>query len=350
MRLRLSVLDISLLLGLVAVWAALLAVGSGLERAALSDSRQAAARAAEPAPPAVFPRKLSGVDQETIQIKARTDPGFARRVQVAGSLFFVLVSGTLWTLLDLLLCLLRKVPIFVPVGVPPQAAWSIRTIIRLVLGLIVFSQSILLVQWYIINKFHPVWLDPTLLTLSNTLLVDLLLMVAGAVLFLRSYPFRINRRQLWAGFRFGLTSYLTFLPLLALVLISVGLVAQLFHQEPAPQAIFTMYLDESRAPVLVWMGILVAVVGPIAEELFFRGVLYGWLRARLGVGMGLGLSAFLFALLHANAVVFFPILGLGLLFGWIYELTGSLAAPIAIHVFHNAGMLVLASLIKAAAS
>ncbi len=36
----------------------------------------------------------------------------------------------------------------------------------------------------------------------------------------------------------------------------------------------------------------------------------------------------------------------GLLFGWVYERTGSLAAPIAIHIFHNGGMLFVASVVK----
>jgi len=116
--------------------------------------------------------------------------------------------------------------------------------------------------------------------------------------------------------------------------------------DPAPQAIFTIYLSEERTSVLTWMLLLVAAVGPIAEEVFFRGVFYRWIRTRLGVSKGLLLSALFFALLHNDVVAFFPILGLGILFGWVYEKTGSLAAPMAVHVFHNTGMLFIASLVK----
>ena len=96
--------------------------------------------------------------------------------------------------------------------------------------------------------------------------------------------------------------------------------------------------------------LLAVVAGPIAEELFFRGLLYGCLRVRLGVWRGLWSTAFLFAFLHTDPVAFLPILGLGLLFGWVYEKTGSLAASMAVHIFHNAGMLTVASLVKAIAS
>jgi SAM-dependent methyltransferase len=56
-----------------------------------------------------------------------------------------------------------------------------------------------------------------------------------------------------------------------------------------------------------------------------------------------------FRVLHADWVAFLPILGLGILFGFVYERTGTLLAPLAIHVAHNGGMLYLASLIKSMA-
>ena len=98
--------------------------------------------------------------------------------------------------------------------------------------------------------------------------------------------------------------------------------------------------------VLLGLHLLVTVAGPAAEELFFRGLLYGWLRTKIGVGRGLLFSAVLFALLHTDPVAFFPILGLGILFGWVYEKTGSLTAPVSIHLLHNAGMMAVASLVK----
>ena len=145
-----------------------------------------------------------------------------------------------------------------------------------------------------------------------------------------------------AGFR----AYVMAIPFFILLLMAISWVLSSFRIQAPPQPIFTLYLSEQRTAVVRVLLLLAVVTGPVAEELFFRGFLYGWLRQRLGVARGLLLSAFLFAILHMDPVAFLPILGLGLLFGWVYERTGSLAAPIAVHVFHNGGMLFIASVIK----
>ncbi len=79
--------------------------------------------------------------------------------------------------------------------------------------------------------------------------------------------------------------------------------------------------------------ILVSVVlTPICEELFFRGFLYSSIRARHGVGIGMVMSAGLFALIHPYGwkeltSVFVD----GLLFACAFELTGSLLPGIVLH-------------------
>ncbi len=139
---------------------------------------------------------------------------------------------------------------------------------------------------------------------------------------------------------------MAFLPVFLLLAMAAILILQLLKVEPTPQPAFTLFLTEERAPVIWWLLGLIAIAGPVAEELFFRGLLYRWLRPRLGIWRGLIVTALLFAVLHTNLMVFLPIFGLGLLLGWAYEQTGSLAAPIAIHIFHNGGMLALASVLK----
>ena len=244
---------------------------------------------------------------------------------------------------------------------PHPPLWNIRTILRLILLVILLAQVAFLVQWSLIRAFELRWVDENVLTLGNALFLDLVVVLGAGYLLLREERKeglllpgirriqKVNWSELWSQIRFGVGSYLTFLPFMFLLLLLVGWGIRLLGHDPPPQQIMTMFMTESRAPVLGWMLILVAIVGPVAEEMFFRGVLYGWLRVRVGVKWGLIVSAMFFALLHANAVVFLPILALGLLFGWIYEQTGSLAAPIAIHILHNTWMLAMASLIKSIA-
>ncbi len=78
----------------------------------------------------------------------------------------------------------------------------------------------------------------------------------------------------------------------------------------------------------------ICLFGPMAEELYFRGLLYGTLR-RYGVVLAIIVSALLFSFVHFTwrAIPVLAILGAALAF--LYERTGSLWPPIAFHVFNN---------------
>jgi len=80
---------------------------------------------------------------------------------------------------------------------------------------------------------------------------------------------------------------------------------------------------------------IAGMVGPIAEELFFRGIIYGFLR-RWGMLFALVLSTLIFVLAHP-VIPWIPlsqIIG-GIVFAVAYEVEGSLIAPITIHVLGN---------------
>jgi len=47
------------------------------------------------------------------------------------------------------------------------------------------------------------------------------------------------------------------------------------------------------------------------------------------------ISGFVFALIHWNAYVFLQIFVLGLMLAYLFEKTGSLVAPITVHICHN---------------
>ena len=91
---------------------------------------------------------------------------------------------------------------------------------------------------------------------------------------------------------------------------------------------------------LVAGGVLVIVLAPVAEELFFRGFFYGSLRGQLGAPGAAVASSLVFALVHftsAQTLSLLPLLGvLGLLFCFLYERTGSLYPCIALHALNNA--------------
>jgi membrane protease YdiL (CAAX protease family) len=81
----------------------------------------------------------------------------------------------------------------------------------------------------------------------------------------------------------------------------------------------------------------------IAEELLFRGVLFGWLARHLPVWASIVVTAVLFAAEHGYYPVLLP-LGLlfGLLTGWLRARTRSVLPGMAVHILTDALLLALA--------
>ena len=86
---------------------------------------------------------------------------------------------------------------------------------------------------------------------------------------------------------------------------------------------------------LIFFFIVGAIFGPLAEELFFRGILYGFLR-RWGVIVAVVVSTLIFVLCHPiqHGIPITRLLG-GILFAVAYEISGSLMVPITIHALGN---------------
>ena len=95
-------------------------------------------------------------------------------------------------------------------------------------------------------------------------------------------------------------------------------------------------LNAKSAGLRVYLIFFAIVIAPLAEEFFFRGLLFsaakkigwpkcGWLGASL-----------LFAAIHGSAPVFLPLFVFALVLAWLYEKTEGLLAPIAAHAGFNA--------------
>jgi membrane protease YdiL (CAAX protease family) len=83
------------------------------------------------------------------------------------------------------------------------------------------------------------------------------------------------------------------------------------------------------------------LVAPMAEEVFFRGIVYGFLR-RWGVLLALVGTTVIFVLAHAitSRIPLTQIVG-GIVFAVAYEVEGNLMVPITIHVLGNMAIFAL---------
>ena len=80
----------------------------------------------------------------------------------------------------------------------------------------------------------------------------------------------------------------------------------------------------------------VVLVAPIAEELFFRGVVYNAWEREYGTRVAVFGSAGLFAAIHGSLYLLLPIFTLGVALALVYRATRSLPAAILMHAGFNA--------------
>jgi membrane protease YdiL (CAAX protease family) len=107
--------------------------------------------------------------------------------------------------------------------------------------------------------------------------------------------------------------------------------------------------DASRPPGLspvigaALACVALAIVGPLVEELLFRGLLTAAFRQRFGPWRTAFLTAALFALAHVLPRVIPPVFILGLALAFVYERVGSTLPGMLIHCLYN-GIAVAAAL------
>ena len=85
---------------------------------------------------------------------------------------------------------------------------------------------------------------------------------------------------------------------------------------------------------LAGTAVLAVLVGPLLEELVFRGFLQPLAVRELGGPLGVLITSVVFAALHGRAA-FLPILALSALLGYLMLRTQRLAAPFAAHALNN---------------
>jgi membrane protease YdiL (CAAX protease family) len=78
-------------------------------------------------------------------------------------------------------------------------------------------------------------------------------------------------------------------------------------------------------------------IGPVTEEIFFRGLIFNWLKRYCPMVLAIGLQAVFFGVLHPQYVLQMTVFGI--FTAIIYEWRGTLLAPILFHAFKNAAAL-----------
>ncbi|MEJ2366092.1 MAG: type II CAAX endopeptidase family protein [Deltaproteobacteria bacterium] len=188
-----------------------------------------------------------------------------------------------------------------------------------------------LATWVVASKsaFHPMFI------LAGARLLQILLIVLITMIWGKGLSsIGLARSGMVSGLKKGLLWSAGFGAIASLVCIG------LFAVGTNPLTWIRIRLPRQSVDLVLFF-IVGGIVGPAAEELFFRGILYGFFR-RWGVIVALILSTLIFVLCHpiSHGIPVTRLVG-GLLFAAAYEISGSLFVPITIHGLGNLAIFTL---------
>ncbi len=169
---------------------------------------------------------------------------------------------------------------------------------------------------------------------SLALYMGIVVFVFGFLIYRNNDPrtaFGLNWKGWGAGWKQVLIAILVVLP----PIYGAQWLGYSLSPSAEPQPIVTFLLESTgwreRAAVIA----IAVFAAPLTEELVFRGCLYGVVRQSFGRYAALAVSAIIFALIHAHLPSVPGLIILAVALSLLYESTGSLWAPIALHAAFN---------------
>lgn len=311
---------------------------AGDEQAAPPAATQGLARAASAGEPFEWWAQREGMDVASLQELARREPTLALALSLLSALFMAMgLVGLVLAGRALVTGRMRSLWRFPAVPLP---VWSFAELGRIVVltvmiaGLLPFVQVALLAHVPSWGQDLHRWMVGSMLLLDAFVILTILTFAVGKA---PSIWRGVGRApgHLLGAIGVGLRGYLAVFPWIFLLLFLLMAIARHVGFEPPLEPIQELLAQDERPELVAWTVVLACLVGPVAEELLFRGVLYPAVRRRLSRVAAMLISAALFSLIHTNVIGFLPILLLGCLLAYLYERTGSLISPLAIHVVHN---------------
>lgn len=139
----------------------------------------------------------------------------------------------------------------------------------------------------------------------------------------------------------GIIIALCFLPIGLLLRYLSDTVLQYFNVQTQDQQAVETLKNSVPGWGRAYLVFFAIVVAPVAEESFFRGILYPFIKQSGFPRGALWGSSFAFALIHQDVPTFIPLMVLALCLAVLYEKTNNLLACITAHSVFNAANVIL---------
>jgi uncharacterized protein len=228
-----------------------------------------------------------------------------------------------------------------PVENPVWNGWD-------VLAIAVLAFVAMIIVPFVVARIALVWYPRA--SLLDVLQKPLVLLIAQFILYIPVAAFMVllvhskHQAKFWQAIQWNWPrSFWKPLALGGLLLVGLGFL-QSFLPMPKDTP-FEHLFDSPRDALLI--SILAVTIGPLMEELFFRGFMYPVVARRIGVVWGILLTALPFGLIHlqqygwawsAGLVIFL----VGVACGVVRAATRSVGASFLVHVGYNGVQMIIA--------
>ncbi|MBR3269769.1 CPBP family intramembrane metalloprotease [Candidatus Saccharibacteria bacterium] len=215
-----------------------------------------------------------------------------------------------------------------------------------VVGVSAFVFAVVVGVEFLISLPMALWMPKDILESPITNTIYTIISYILAIIFIIYLPPKIFKKKISPSSResLGLSGLPTWTDIglapvgyVVSILIAMGLTA-LFNLIPWFDANQAQELGYSIYMTGVERGIafvMLAVVAPIAEEIVFRGFLYGKLRVMIPKWLAILITSFLFGLVHLQWNVGITVFAMSIVTCSLREITGTIYAGTLVHIINN---------------
>jgi len=215
--------------------------------------------------------------------------------------------------------------------------WRARDVFYILLLYFVILSIFLFIEAKVFGKgvLEDTNLSPAMLILED--FVDAIIFTFLPVLFVIKL-YGSNLEEIGISFRKFAKNLLSGLMFGALLWVGISIcdmiAKNIFGEFPAHPYIRKLEMSDSP---MTYFAVLTSIIilGPISEEVYFRGFAYTVLKKRYGKSIGIILSSLLFAAVHFNLYWIIQIFLIGVGLALLFESTGSLISVVVAHSLIN---------------
>ncbi|GAG42618.1 unnamed protein product, partial [marine sediment metagenome] len=191
-------------------------------------------------------------------------------------------------------------------GVSPPA-WTIGEVLKIVILAFTFSYIFYIGLGFFIGFLESVaqtefefYKNENFRMVFDTIVLDffVFMVILWAVRILhkkRLASLGFAKKNMAKNVLYGAAGYVGIIPVIFVIGILVYFVLSALKLKPPPQPIVGLFLTEKNVALIVVSAAIAALVGPVIEELFFRGVMYNAVKRKLGVFWAIFITSVLFS-------------------------------------------------------